>query len=333
MGCHREGCTTPTEAKAHPTPTPWSLWSCAGGRDPGYLLLLFLCLAGVLGSWIGSFKAPFRWMILSWITSRMFLIHSCLVSMLEAWSATGRDSKNLISLQSTETVLNPSLAGLIHHWSRIPNVGGVYFSGFIRVTSTPQTCFSNSLNRALTSRLNANFYRVIFKVFNNFGGTDQHWYLPLLDQGLTLQLLDSGEVWRPLLTGGARRGCLEAAAIYQMDMQTWIYWSNLNILISNLDISPTPIWLHRLVLIESVPGFCLVNLLIEGTAITPWISHLSSWKSVQVLLSHVRQQLCWQFRVNKCEASSGLAHFCLGDGHFPEKHRTARCTTCRICPH
>ena len=135
-------------------------------------------------------------MILSWITSRMFLIHSCLVSMLEAWSATGRDSKNLISLQSTETVLNPSLAGLIHHWSRIPNVGGVYFSGFIRVTSTPQTCLSNSLNRALTSRLNANFYRVIFKVFNNFGGTDQQWYLPLLDQGLTLQLLDSGEVWR-----------------------------------------------------------------------------------------------------------------------------------------
>ena len=119
----QRGVHHPHRSKGLPHP-------CARGRDPGYLLLLFLCLAGVLGSWIGSFKAPFRWMILSWITSRMFLIHSCLVSMLEACSATGRDSKNLISLQSTATVLNPSLAGLIHHWSRIPNVGGVYFSGF-----------------------------------------------------------------------------------------------------------------------------------------------------------------------------------------------------------
>lgn len=51
-----------------------------------YLLALFLGLvsAGVLGRWTGSLSAPFRWVILSWITSLIFLIHSCLASILDA---------------------------------------------------------------------------------------------------------------------------------------------------------------------------------------------------------------------------------------------------------
>lgn len=36
---------------------------------------------------------------------------------------------------------SPFLAGSIHQWSVEPNVGGVYFSGFILVTSIPRTCF------------------------------------------------------------------------------------------------------------------------------------------------------------------------------------------------
>lgn len=57
-----------------------------------YLFELFLGLvsAGVLGRWRGSFSAPFRWVILSWITSLMFLIHSCLASMLDAWRRNDR---------------------------------------------------------------------------------------------------------------------------------------------------------------------------------------------------------------------------------------------------
>lgn len=57
-----------------------------------YLLALFLGLvsAGVLGRWRGSLSAPFRWVILSWITSLMFLIHSCLASILDAWRRNPR---------------------------------------------------------------------------------------------------------------------------------------------------------------------------------------------------------------------------------------------------
>lgn len=48
-----------------------------------------LCLAVVvLGMWMGSFRAPRRWTVRSWITSRMCLIQSCLFSMLEAWGRT-----------------------------------------------------------------------------------------------------------------------------------------------------------------------------------------------------------------------------------------------------
>lgn len=48
-----------------------------------------LCLAVVvLGMWMGSFRAPRRWTVRSWITSRMCLIQSCLFSMLEAWGVT-----------------------------------------------------------------------------------------------------------------------------------------------------------------------------------------------------------------------------------------------------
>lgn len=48
-----------------------------------------LCLAVVvLGMWMGSFRAPRRWTVRSWITSRMCLIQSCLFSILEAWGAT-----------------------------------------------------------------------------------------------------------------------------------------------------------------------------------------------------------------------------------------------------
>lgn len=48
-----------------------------------------LCLAVVvLGMWMGSFSAPRRWTIRSWITSRMCLIQSCLFSILDAWGAT-----------------------------------------------------------------------------------------------------------------------------------------------------------------------------------------------------------------------------------------------------
>ncbi len=50
-----------------------------------YLLLMLRCLAGVLGGCMGSFSAPFRWMVLSWITSLMFRIHSCFTSILEAF--------------------------------------------------------------------------------------------------------------------------------------------------------------------------------------------------------------------------------------------------------
>lgn len=63
----------------------WCVWVCVCALV--YLLVLFLGLvsAGVLGRWIGSLSAPFRWVILSWITSLMFLIHSCLASILDAW--------------------------------------------------------------------------------------------------------------------------------------------------------------------------------------------------------------------------------------------------------
>lgn len=62
---------------------------------------------------------------------------------------------------------------------------------------------------------------------------------------------------------GASRGHLEAAAIYQLVQQ---------------DIRQGlqhPIWLPRLVLIESQSQ--VFSLLIEGTATIPRISHLSSW--------------------------------------------------------
>lgn len=42
------------------------------------------CLDGVLGRWIGSFSAPLRCTVLSWITSLIFRIHSCFTSILDA---------------------------------------------------------------------------------------------------------------------------------------------------------------------------------------------------------------------------------------------------------
>lgn len=44
-----------------------------------------LCLvAVVLGMWMGSFRAPRRWTVRSWMTSLMCLIQSCLFSKLDA---------------------------------------------------------------------------------------------------------------------------------------------------------------------------------------------------------------------------------------------------------
>lgn len=51
--------------------------------------LLPLCLVVVaLGMWMGSFRAPRRWIVRSCMTSRMCLIQSCLFSILEAWCIT-----------------------------------------------------------------------------------------------------------------------------------------------------------------------------------------------------------------------------------------------------
>lgn len=53
--------------------------------DDLYLRPLW-CLAVVaFGIWMGSLRAPLRWMVRSWITSLMCLIQSCLFSMLDAW--------------------------------------------------------------------------------------------------------------------------------------------------------------------------------------------------------------------------------------------------------
>lgn len=51
--------------------------------------LLPLCFVVVaLGMWMGSFRAPRRWIVRSCMTSRMCLIQSCLFSILEAWCIT-----------------------------------------------------------------------------------------------------------------------------------------------------------------------------------------------------------------------------------------------------
>jgi len=48
-----------------------------------------LCLVVVaLGMWMGSFRAPRRWTVRSWMTSLMCLIQSCLFSILEAYDTT-----------------------------------------------------------------------------------------------------------------------------------------------------------------------------------------------------------------------------------------------------
>ena len=54
-----------------------------------------LCLAVVaLGMWMGSFRAPRRCTVRSWITSRMCLIQSCLFSRLEAL-----DTRSVLNLK------------------------------------------------------------------------------------------------------------------------------------------------------------------------------------------------------------------------------------------
>lgn len=54
-------------------------------RLPSTYLLPFCLAAGaVLGMWMGSFRAPLRCTVLSWITSRMCFIQSCLFSILDA---------------------------------------------------------------------------------------------------------------------------------------------------------------------------------------------------------------------------------------------------------
>lgn len=66
-----------------------------------------LCLAVVvLGMWMGSFRAPRRWTVRSWITSRMCLIQSCLFSILEAW---GRTRQRVRRETFTGSVTTPEL--------------------------------------------------------------------------------------------------------------------------------------------------------------------------------------------------------------------------------
>lgn len=54
------------------------------------LLLTLRCRDGVLGRWMGSFSAPLRCTVLSWITSRIFRIHSCFTSILDACRNRGQ---------------------------------------------------------------------------------------------------------------------------------------------------------------------------------------------------------------------------------------------------
>lgn len=56
--------------------------------------LPFSLVVVVLGMWMGSLRAPRRWTVRSWMTSRMCLIQSCLFSMLEAWGSSGRVSES-----------------------------------------------------------------------------------------------------------------------------------------------------------------------------------------------------------------------------------------------
>lgn len=71
-----------------------------------------LCLAVVvLGMWMGSFRAPRRWTVRSWITSRMCLIQSCLFSRLEAWGRTRQRVRRETStpeLPTQKKMLNPT---------------------------------------------------------------------------------------------------------------------------------------------------------------------------------------------------------------------------------